>query len=174
MLKVQVWIAMAMMAAMPEIALAQVEVADAAAPKPAEASTNGDLAVADGMTPQAAGADQANDGPVSTGVLGLGDVQLVYAPPPSQYRPEGGADAAPGQPVKVACIVGADGHMQNCSVSANAPHDPAVAQLAMGDVSQFVIAPTARDGAAVTGQTLVVTCQFKPLDANGRQDLASN
>jgi hypothetical protein len=164
---------MAILAATPEVALAQVEVADAASPKPADTSAVDEPTVADGLTPQVAGADQGGDAPVANGVLGLGDVQLVYAPPPSQYQPEG--SGAPIQPVRVACIVGVDGHMQNCSVFADAPHDPNVADLAMGDVSQFVVALAARDGTPVTGQTLVVTCQFQPLDeTSGRQDLAAN
>ncbi len=174
MLKVFSWFVL--LAVAPGVAVAQVVAANSAMPQPAELSGVGEPAMADGLTPQVAGANQSNNIQVATGMLGLTDVQLVYAPQPSQYQPESGPEMAPpSQPVKVACVVGPDGRMQSCSVAADAPHDPKVAELALGDVSQFVVAPTTREGVPAAGQTLVVTCQFQPVDEAGeRQDLAAN
>lgn len=169
MSKTLIWAAVVML--VPSVAGAQAIAANSAVPVTAGMGAVGAPVVADGLMPRAAGADQIGDRPISTGMLGLDDVKLVYAPQPSQYQPEGNGDAGP--PVRVACLIGTNGGMQNCSVAGNGAHDPAVVELALGDVSQFVVAPRTHDGRPVAGQTLVVTCQFQPVDG-GRQDLAAN
>ncbi|HVZ29894.1 MAG TPA: hypothetical protein VG839_05840 [Asticcacaulis sp.] len=175
MLKMQAWLAVAALAVMPTIACAQAEVASGADPKPAETSIDGEPAVADGLMPQTAGdGPSADETPQARQVLRLDDVRLVYAPPPSRYQPEGDNAITSDKTVDVACVIGGDGRMRDCGVASDTPQDPKVAQLALDDVSQFVVAPTARDGTSSAGQTLVISCQFKPLAADGREALASN
>jgi hypothetical protein len=176
MLKVYAWVALVTLAALPESVAAQGEtVANSPIPVPADRSAVGEPAVADGLIPKAAGADQLGDRPTSTGILNLADVRVVYMPPPSQYQPESSPDSpSPAQPVQIACLIRSDGSMQDCAVNSGVQHDPNVAELALGDVSQFIVGPTARNGESVAGQTLVMTCQFQPVNDGERQSLASN
>lgn len=175
MSRIQACLALAVLSAVPGAALAQVEVsADTVGPKPAEISAIGEPVVADGLVPKPAGAGQETDDIASSKVLGLEDVRLVYSPPPSRYQPEGTAELADrGRSVEIACVVGPDGRMQGCSAAADRFTDPKVAELALTDVSQFIVAPTTRGGAQATGQTLRIICRFEQAEESPGGALAA-
>ncbi len=99
-------------------------------------------------------------------VLRMNDVTINYQPKPASYQPDGtNYDLADqGKSFNIACVIGADGHPGGCRADNNNMVDQNFVSRALGNVSQWVIDPTARDGSATTGQTLVITCQFTRTD----------
>ncbi len=107
------------------------------------------------------------DEPVASTVR-LGDVEVVQAPPPSTYQPEGTTmDLMDnGKRFDIACRIDNTGGMDECEVAPNDMVDKNFVEIALNDVSQTVVGPVAEDGAPTAGRTLVVTCHFKRADGD--------
>lgn len=106
--------------------------------------------------------------------VSLGDVSVVYQPEPTGYQPQGSdidlSDA--GKSFDIACRIVAGGKLTSCAVQANEINDVNFLRVAVGNVSQWVLAPRTVDGRPVAGRTLIVTCQFRRTDVAGAEATA--
>jgi len=108
--------------------------------------------------------------------VGLSELNIVSQPVVEPYRPDGNLDIDDsGKAFSMVCTIAGDGHLSDCYAEPNTLNDQNFVRHGLSDVSQWVVAPSLRDGQPAAGRQVRISCRFDPV-APGPKDraLASN
>ncbi|ESQ76803.1 hypothetical protein [Asticcacaulis sp. AC402] len=112
---------------------------------------------------------------VATEPAYFGDIRILHQPAPSGYQPEGTTFDLEddGKSFDIACTIAANGRLSACEAGENELYDEKFIDIALANVSQWIVAPQTVGGQSTAGRPLIVTVRFNRSDGNETADVVA-